>query len=58
MWKCFACVTWICCYLCSNDFVLVGGDVVSNVDLAPAVAAHRARREKDKNAIMTLVSFC
>jgi hypothetical protein len=33
----------------------VSGDTVSNVDMGPALAAHRARREKDKNAIMTMV---
>lgn len=39
----------------TGDFVLVSGDVVSNVSLEPALAKHRARREKDKNAIMTMV---
>ena len=38
-----------------TDFVLVSGDVVSNMDLGAAMRAHRARREKDKGAIMTLV---
>ncbi|KAI8468580.1 MAG: nucleotide-diphospho-sugar transferase [Monoraphidium minutum] len=38
-----------------GDFILVSGDTVANVDLAPALAAHRARREKDKNAIMTML---
>jgi translation initiation factor eIF-2B subunit epsilon len=38
-----------------SDFILVYGDVVSNMDLGPALAAHRARRDKDKNAIMTMV---
>lgn len=38
-----------------SDFILVSGDSVSNMKLAPALAAHRARREKDKNAIMTMV---
>lgn len=38
-----------------GDFILVSGDTVANVDLGPALAAHRARREKDKNAIMTMV---
>lgn len=41
--------------LIMGDFLLVSGDVVSNVALAPALARHRARREKDKNAIMTMV---
>ncbi|KAI9658576.1 MAG: hypothetical protein M1821_002136 [Bathelium mastoideum] len=41
--------------LLANDFLVVYGDVVSNLDLAPALAAHRARRARDKNAIMTMV---
>lgn len=38
-----------------GDFLLVSGDVVSNLSLEPALAKHRARREKDKNAIMTMI---
>lgn len=38
-----------------GDFLVVSGDVVSNVELGPALAGHKARREKDKNAIMTMV---
>jgi translation initiation factor eIF-2B subunit epsilon len=38
-----------------GDFLLVYGDVVSNLPLESALAAHRARRVKDKNAIMTMV---
>lgn len=38
-----------------GDFLIVYGDVVSNLPLGPALAAHRARRTKDKNAIMTMV---
>ncbi|OAL51926.1 nucleotide-diphospho-sugar transferase [Pyrenochaeta sp. DS3sAY3a] len=38
-----------------GDFLLVYGDVVSNLPLESALAAHRARRAKDKNAIMTMV---
>lgn len=38
-----------------GDFILVSGDVVSNLSLESALAKHRARREKDKNAIMTMV---
>ncbi|XP_014553451.1 hypothetical protein COCVIDRAFT_107518 [Bipolaris victoriae FI3] len=38
-----------------GDFLLVYGDVVSNLPLESALAAHRARRLKDKNAIMTMV---
>ncbi|KAJ9667832.1 translation initiation factor eIF-2B epsilon subunit, GEF [Coniosporium apollinis] len=38
-----------------GDFLIVYGDVVSNLPLEPALAAHRARRAADKNAIMTMV---
>ena len=38
-----------------SDFVLVAGDVVSNLRLSGAVAAHRARRAADKAAILTMV---
>lgn len=38
-----------------SDFVLVSGDTVSNVNLAPILEAHRSRRSADKNAIMTMV---
>ena len=39
----------------SGDFLVVSGDVVSNIDLESALAKHRTRREKDKNAIMTMI---
>ncbi|KAF2436009.1 heat shock transcription factor 2 [Tothia fuscella] len=38
-----------------NDFIIVYGDVVSNIPLEGALAAHRARKEADKNSIMTMV---
>jgi translation initiation factor eIF-2B subunit epsilon len=38
-----------------GDFLMVYGDVVSNLPLEAALTAHRARRVKDKNAIMTMV---
>lgn len=41
--------------LIAGDFICVYGDVVANISLEGALAAHRARREKDKNAIMTMV---
>ncbi|EEB07383.1 translation initiation factor eIF2B epsilon subunit [Schizosaccharomyces japonicus yFS275] len=41
--------------LITSDFILVSGDVVSNVPLADVLAKHRARREVDKNSIMTMV---
>ena len=41
--------------LITRDFLLVSGDVVSNIALEPILNKHRARREVDKNAIMTMV---
>ncbi|UJO21663.1 E3 ubiquitin-protein ligase dbl4 [Fulvia fulva] len=38
-----------------GDFISIYGDVVANIPLESALAAHRARREKDKKAIMTMV---
>ncbi|KAL8659125.1 MAG: hypothetical protein Q9226_000589 [Calogaya cf. arnoldii] len=38
-----------------GDFLLVSGDVVSNMAIEPALTRHRARRDKDKNSIMTMV---
>lgn len=38
------------------DFLLVSGDIVSNVDFKPILAAHKERKKsKDKNQIMTMV---
>ena len=41
--------------LVTGDFLLVSGDVISNLNLELALASHRARREKSKDAIMTMV---
>ncbi len=38
-----------------SDFVLVSGDVVTNMDLRGALETHQKRRSKDKMAIMTMV---
>ncbi len=38
-----------------SDFVLVSGDVVTNMDLRGALETHQKRRTKDKMAIMTMV---
>lgn len=38
-----------------NDFILVSGDTVTNLSLAPIFAEHNKRRQKDKNALMTMV---
>ncbi|KAK4156448.1 putative translation initiation factor eIF-2B subunit epsilon [Chaetomidium leptoderma] len=39
----------------SGDFILVHGDVVSNIQLDAALAKHRARREANRDACMTVV---
>lgn len=38
-----------------GDFLLVSGDVVANISIEPALAAHKARRAKDANSILTMV---
>lgn len=38
-----------------GDFICVYGDVISNISLESALAAHRARVAKDKKCIMTMV---
>jgi translation initiation factor eIF-2B subunit epsilon len=38
-----------------SDFILVSGDVVSNMKLAPALEAHRRRRAADRSAVLTMV---
>jgi translation initiation factor eIF-2B subunit epsilon len=38
-----------------TDFVLISGDVVTNLKLSAALEAHRRRRAMDKAAIMTLL---
>lgn len=39
----------------SDPFLLMYGDVVTNVHIAPILEAHRQRRKKDSSAIMTLL---
>jgi translation initiation factor eIF-2B subunit epsilon len=39
----------------TGDFLLVHGDLVSNLPIDAILARHRARREADKNAIMTMI---
>ena len=39
-----------------SDFVLISGNTMTNMDLRVPLAEHKARREKDRNAIMTLVT--
>ena len=38
-----------------SDFVLVPGDVVANLELSPLIAAHKARKEKDRDAVLTTI---
>ncbi|KAJ5363170.1 hypothetical protein N7541_004014 [Penicillium brevicompactum] len=42
-------------HLITGDFIVVSGDVISNLPIEGALAQHRKRRESDKNAIMTMV---
>ena len=37
----------------SDPFLLLSGDVITNVHIGPALEEHRARRKKDSSAIMT-----
>ncbi|KAK3313911.1 nucleotide-diphospho-sugar transferase [Apodospora peruviana] len=41
--------------LIGGDFILVHGDLVANVELEDALAKHRARREANRDACMTMV---
>ena len=41
--------------LVTGDFILVMGDLVSNINLDEVVRVHRARRKVNKDAIMTMV---
>ena len=38
-----------------NDFVLVSGDMITNMDVSIALGRHRQIKESDKNCIMTMV---
>lgn len=39
----------------SDPFILMHGDTVTNVDIKPALAAHKVRHKKDSSAMMTLL---
>lgn len=39
----------------TSDFILITGDVVSNLALMDVVNEHKARRKISKNCIMTMV---
>lgn len=40
-----------------SDFVLIHGDAVGNMDLSAVIAAHKQRRQVDRNAIMTICTM-
>ncbi|PKY07353.1 putative translation initiation factor eif-2b epsilon subunit [Aspergillus campestris IBT 28561] len=42
-------------HLITGDFIVVSGDVISNLPIEGALTAHRTRRAADKNAIMTMI---
>jgi translation initiation factor eIF-2B subunit epsilon len=39
----------------SDPFVLINGDVISNMNLSAAISDHKERRQKDSSVIMTVV---
>ena len=39
----------------SDPFILISGDVISNMDLKKAIAYHKEKRKADYNAILTVV---
>lgn len=39
----------------TDPFVLISGDVISNINLSKVIDFHRERRKEDSNAIMTVV---
>ncbi|KAB8079400.1 nucleotide-diphospho-sugar transferase [Aspergillus leporis] len=42
-------------HLITGDFIVVSGDVISNLPIEGALAKHRARRQANKDAIMTMI---
>lgn len=41
--------------LITGDFILIYGDLISNLPITGALARHKARKNADKNAIMTMI---
>lgn len=41
--------------LIRNDFILVMGDTVSNIQLKPILDSHKERRKKEKGSVMTML---
>ena len=42
-------------HILARDFIVVSGDIVCDFPISKALKKHKARREKDKNAIMTML---
>ncbi|EXJ60219.1 hypothetical protein A1O7_04371 [Cladophialophora yegresii CBS 114405] len=42
-------------HLMVGDFLVVSGDIISNFPIHKALRQHKLRRDKDKNAIMTMI---
>ena len=42
-------------HILGGDFIIVSGDILSDFPISHAMKKHKARREKDKNAIMTML---
>ena len=38
----------------SDPFILISGDVISNMDLKKAIAFHKEKRKVDNNCVMTV----
>ena len=38
-----------------EDFILITGDIISNMSLTQALQEHKDRREKNNNVVMTMV---
>lgn len=41
--------------LITGDFILVSGDVVTNIDFEKAMAFHKSRKQQDKDHILTMI---
>lgn len=43
--------------LINSDFVLISGNVVTNIDLDSAMSFHKAKKKQDRNHVFTMVLF-
>ena len=41
--------------LLSKDFLLVNGDLITNVNLKPAIEEHEQRRQQSKISVLTIL---